>query len=38
MTVFRKPTFCWRMPAHMDVYEDFARNSPPVLILKNLLR
>jgi hypothetical protein len=26
------------MPAHMDIYEDFARNAPPVLILKNLLR
>ena len=26
------------MPAHMDLYEEFARNAPPVLILKNLLR
>lgn len=26
------------MPAHMDLYEEFARNAPPALILKNLLR
>ena len=26
------------MPAHMDLYEEFVRNAPPVLILKNLLR
>jgi hypothetical protein len=26
------------MPAHMDLYEEFARNAPPVLILKNRLR